>query len=121
MRQVIQKASRDGILPTFKSAINRLDQPITLGYSSAGIVEEIAPDVSQFKPGDRVVCAGGGYAVHGGYGLVPVNLASPLPEAVDFSPGRLPQSAQSVLTGFAWQMLRWEKNRQLSVWVSLAF
>ena len=32
VRQVIQKAQRDGILTTLESAINRLDQPIVLGY-----------------------------------------------------------------------------------------
>ena len=84
VKQVLEKAKREGLLTTYESAMNRLDQPMSLGYSSSGIVIESAPDVPDFKPGDRVVCAGGGHAVHAEYALVPVNLIAHLPENVDF-------------------------------------
>jgi threonine dehydrogenase-like Zn-dependent dehydrogenase len=71
VKQVMEKAKREGLLTTYETAMNRLDQPMALGYSSAGVVVEAAADVADFKPGDRVVCAGGGHAVHAEYALVP--------------------------------------------------
>ena len=35
VKQVIDKARREGIVPTLQAAFNRLDPPMTLGYSSA--------------------------------------------------------------------------------------
>ena len=84
VKQVIDKARREGLLTTFESAMNRLDQPLVLGYSSAGTITEVADDIRDFKPGDRVACAGGGHAVHAEVVLVPVNLIAHLPESVDF-------------------------------------
>ena len=34
------------------------------GYSNAGIVIAVGEGVTRFRPGDRVACIGGGYAVH---------------------------------------------------------
>ena len=87
VKQVVEKARREGILTTLESAFNRLDQPLALGYSSAGTVIEVGKGVSNFKPGDRVVCAGGGHAVHAEFALIPENLAALLPDAVDFESG----------------------------------
>ncbi len=81
-KQVIQKAQRDGILTTLESAFNRLDQPIVLGYSSAGTVVQVGSGINDFKVGDRVACAGGGHAVHAEYALIPKNLAAPIPDGV---------------------------------------
>ena len=86
-KQVLQKAQRDGILATLESAFNRLDQAIVLGYSSSGTIVEIGKEVDQFSVGDRVVCAGGGYAVHAEYALVPKNLVAKLPDSVTFEEG----------------------------------
>jgi hypothetical protein len=36
VKQVIDKARREGVLNTAQAAFNRLDQPMALGYSSAG-------------------------------------------------------------------------------------
>jgi len=83
MKQIIDKARKEGILGTLDSVLNRLDQPLLLGYSSAGKVIEVGPDVTGFSPGDQVACAGGGFAVHAEYALVPENLAAKIPEGVD--------------------------------------
>ncbi len=83
VRQVITKARRDGILPTMEAAFNRLDQPMTLGYSSAGTIVEVGEGVYGYQPGDRVACAGGGFAVHAEMVLVPVNLLAHVPDSVD--------------------------------------
>ena len=47
VRQVLDKAKREGVLPAVQAAFNRLDQPMALGYSSAGTVValgKILPD-----------------------------------------------------------------------------
>jgi len=64
MKQVIDKARREGLLTTLESTMNRLEQPLPLGFSSAGTVVSIGKGVKNFTPGQRLVCAGGGYAVH---------------------------------------------------------
>jgi len=99
LKQVIEKARREGLLTTLDSALNRLDQPLALGYSSAGTVVEVAQDITAFKPGDRVVCAGGGHAVHAEYALIPKNLLTLLPNHVDFESGAFATMGSIALHG----------------------
>ncbi|MBI2758809.1 MAG: bi-domain-containing oxidoreductase [Chloroflexi bacterium] len=84
VKQVLDKARREGLAPTVAAAFNRLDQPMALGYSSAGTIVALGKNMQGFKVGQRVACAGGGYAVHAEYALVPRNLLAPLPKNVDF-------------------------------------
>jgi len=81
VRQVLDKASREGILSTISSVQNRLDTDMALGYSNAGEVLEVGAAVSEFKVGDRVACAGGGYAVHAEVVRVPRNLVAKIPRS----------------------------------------
>src|SRR5512140_1709589 len=87
VEQVLEKAQREGLAGTIQAAFNRLDQPMALGYSSAGTIVALGEDMQGFKVGDRVACAGGGFAVHAEYGVVPRNLLAPLPGHVDFESG----------------------------------
>jgi polar amino acid transport system substrate-binding protein len=87
VRQVIQKAQREGVLNTFTAVRAKLSSQVALGYSAAGIVTEVGEDVTQLRPGDRVVCAGAGYASHAEVLSVPKNLCAVLPESVDFESG----------------------------------
>src|SRR4030066_307476 len=64
VRQLIDKAQREGLLTTIDAAFNRLDQPMPLGYSSSGTIVAVGEGLQGFKVGDRVACAGGGYAGH---------------------------------------------------------
>src|SRR3972149_4543355 len=84
VRQALDKARREGILGTIEAIFGRLDQPMALGYSSSGIVSSVGEEAAGVQVGQRVACAGGGYAVHAEYALVPTNLLVPLPEQVDF-------------------------------------
>nr|UXE41703.1 inositol 2-dehydrogenase/D-chiro-inositol 3-dehydrogenase [uncultured bacterium] len=79
VRQVLNNAAREGILSTISSVRNRLDTDMALGYSNAGEVLEVGADVREFKAGDRVACAGGGYAVHAEFVRIPRNLAVRIP------------------------------------------
>ena len=87
VRQVVDKAQREGVVTTFEAVRNRLDQPLPLGYSSSGIVVAVGEEASEFRVGDRVACAGGGYAGHAELAYVPRNLAVALPERVSFESG----------------------------------
>src|SRR5512139_386729 len=83
LRQALDKARREGLLTTLEAAFNRLDQPMPLGYSSAGEVVGVGPGVNDVQVGQRVACAGGNFAVHAEYAAVPRNLIVPLPDGVD--------------------------------------
>jgi len=84
VRQVIAKAQAEGILEAWRQAMGRLDTPVPLGYSSAGVVIDVGPGVQGFAVGDRVACAGSGYAGHAEVVSVPANLCVKIPEGVDF-------------------------------------
>ena len=100
LRQVTDKARREGVVSTLESALNRLDQPIPLGYSSSGVIELVGNGLHGFKVGDRVACAGGGYAVHAEYALIPKNLMALLPERVDFDSAAFTTLGAIALHGF---------------------
>jgi threonine dehydrogenase-like Zn-dependent dehydrogenase len=100
VRQVFDKARREGILPTIEAAFSRLDQPMPLGYSSAGIVAAVGRGVDGLQVGDRVACAGGNYAVHAEYAIVPRNLLTPLPDAVDFESAAFTTLGAIAMHGF---------------------
>ena len=71
VREVINKVRRDGLLSAVSAVRSRLDQPTALGYSSAGTVIAVADDVTDILIGDRVACAGAGYAVHAEFACIP--------------------------------------------------
>ncbi|MGE5250298.1 MAG: bi-domain-containing oxidoreductase, partial [Bacteroidota bacterium] len=100
VRQVMEKARREGVLSTVQTAFNRLDQPMALGYSSAGTIVALGEGMQGFKVGERVACAGGGFAVHAEYAVVPRNLLTPLPESVNFEAGAFATVGAIAMHGF---------------------
>lgn len=80
VRQVLEKAWREGVLAAYQAVCSRLDRPGALGYSSAGTVLEIGADIHDLRPGDRVACAGAGYAAHAEVVSVPRNLVAKIPD-----------------------------------------
>jgi predicted dehydrogenase/threonine dehydrogenase-like Zn-dependent dehydrogenase len=98
--QVIDKARREGLLTTLEAAFGRLDQPMPLGYSSAGTVVALGQGVQGLQVGQRVACAGGNYAVHAEYACVPRNLLVPLPDQVDFESAAFATLGAIALHGF---------------------
>ncbi|MBN2678465.1 MAG: bi-domain-containing oxidoreductase [Anaerolineaceae bacterium] len=83
-RQMLDKVKKEGLLTAMDAAFNKLEQPMALGYSSSGTVLEVGSGLKGFKVGDRVACAGGGFAVHAEIANVPQNLLAHLPSNVDF-------------------------------------
>src|SRR5689334_13078311 len=100
VKQVIDKARREGVVNAVQAAFNRLDQPMALGYSSAGTIVALGKNMESFQVGQRVACAGGGFAVHAEYNVVPRNLLTPLPENVDFESGAFTTLGAIALHGF---------------------
>jgi threonine dehydrogenase-like Zn-dependent dehydrogenase len=84
VKQVIEKARNEGVLNTIDAVRSKLESFIALGYSAAGTVLEVGAGVTEFRLGDRVACAGVGYASHAEVLAVPKNLCARLPAQVDF-------------------------------------
>lgn len=89
----LKMAAAGGVRSTWRRIEERRDAARPTGYSAAGIVVEVGADVDDLAPGDRVACAGGGYAVHAEFVRVPRNLCAPLPEGLDW------ESASTVTLG----------------------
>lgn len=82
VKQVIQKAKTDGLSKTFRTVEARLGAASPLGYSSAGVVIAVGGLVKGIAVGDRVACAGAGYANHAEFAAVPSNLVAVIPPEV---------------------------------------
>ncbi|MCS7245685.1 MAG: bi-domain-containing oxidoreductase [candidate division WOR-3 bacterium] len=78
---VIKSIKNLGISETFKRVINKIDSYGPLGYSISGIVVESRID--GINEGDFVVGAGGEYALHAEYNLIPKNLIFKIPNSID--------------------------------------
>lgn len=71
-----------GSVPSRRESPNPQAPARPFGYSNAGVVVEVGPDVRGLEPGTRVACLGGGFALHASHAVVPQNLAVPIPEGV---------------------------------------
>ena len=100
VKQVIQMVKTNGLLPTYKLVMNKLEAPSALGYSAAGEVIAVHESVTSFKVGDLVACGGAG-AYHADVVAVPVNLAVKIPVGVDMR-----QAAFSTIASIAIQGIR---------------
>jgi predicted dehydrogenase/threonine dehydrogenase-like Zn-dependent dehydrogenase len=87
VKQVIERAKTEGLIKTFNAVRSKLGSSTALGYSAAGIVIEVGEDVTEFRAGQRVACAGAGYASHAEVLSVPKNLCVRLPDEVSFEAG----------------------------------
>ena len=82
--KAVRMAARRGLRHTANVAVGTPRPSHPSGYSAAGIVTEVGDGVRRFRIGDRVACAGGGYAFHAEYISVPENLCCPMPDQLDF-------------------------------------
>ncbi|NBQ16207.1 MAG: dehydrogenase, partial [Proteobacteria bacterium] len=97
VRMVMDKIKTDGLRPTFESVMNKLDQPLPLGYCNVGRVMATGGGVAGFEIGDRVVSNG----KHAEAVSVPVNLCARVPEGVSDD-----EAAFTVLGAIALQGIR---------------
>jgi predicted dehydrogenase/threonine dehydrogenase-like Zn-dependent dehydrogenase len=87
VRKVVEKVRSEGLFDALQTVREKLDESHALGYSASGIIVEIGEGVTEFHVGDRVACAGTGYAAHAEVLSVPKNLCARLPDAVGFESG----------------------------------
>jgi predicted dehydrogenase/threonine dehydrogenase-like Zn-dependent dehydrogenase len=87
VKAVVAKVKSEGLLNTVAAVRDKMVASQSLGYSAAGIVTAVAEDVNEFQAGDRVACAGVGFASHAEVLSVPKNLCVHLPEQVSFEAG----------------------------------
>ncbi len=97
VRQVLNKLSTDGLLPTMEAVFSRLEEPLPLGYSNTGTVIEVGDGVTGFSVGDRVVSNG----PHAEVVSVPKNLCARIPDGVSDE-----EAAFTVLASIALQGVR---------------
>lgn len=82
VRQVYDTFKREGFRATYEKVTARLNQVKGLGYSASGTVIAVGRKADEFRVGDRVACAGGGYASHAEVNFVPRNLCVKVPDGV---------------------------------------
>ncbi|HXY39553.1 MAG TPA: zinc-binding alcohol dehydrogenase, partial [Vicinamibacteria bacterium] len=82
VKKVLRTLRQQGPLATFEKVMNRLDSLTPLGYSLAGVVEEVGAEAGEFQRGQRVACGGAECAFHADLVAVPRNLTVPVPDGV---------------------------------------
>jgi predicted dehydrogenase/threonine dehydrogenase-like Zn-dependent dehydrogenase len=78
VKAVVEKIRTDGLLPTVDAVMNKLDQPLPLGYCNIGRALEVGSGVNGINVGDRVVSNG----KHAEVVSVPANLCAKVPDSV---------------------------------------
>ncbi|HMK35421.1 MAG TPA: bi-domain-containing oxidoreductase [Desulfomonilaceae bacterium] len=78
VRRVLEKLKNEGIFQTISQVREKLDEPMAMGYASAGIVLACGSGVQEFKPGQRVASNG----PHAGVVCVPKHLTALIPDNV---------------------------------------
>jgi len=84
IKKGLNMIKQKGILKTKNILKSTFESGAPTGYSAAGIVTEIGNEIKNIKIGDRVACAGAGYANHAEYIEVPKNLIVKIPKDLDF-------------------------------------
>jgi predicted dehydrogenase/threonine dehydrogenase-like Zn-dependent dehydrogenase len=97
VRRVLQKLRDEGVLSTLAQVRAKLQEPLALGYSAAGVVLACGAGVQDLRPGDRVAVA----SSHAAVVAVGRNLCAPIPENVSFE-----QAAYAPLGAIALQGVR---------------
>ena len=101
VKQVLDTLKKQGPVQTYRAVMKKLDAYSPLGYSSAGEVIEVGACIHDISVGDKVACAGAGYANHAEIVCVPRNLCVKLQEDVD-----LKKASYNTLGAIALQGIR---------------
>lgn len=97
VRMVLDKIRTDGLFPTIEAVLNKLDQPLPLGYCNVGRVTDVGAGGGEFKIGERVISNG----KHAEVVSVPRNLCARVPDSVSDD-----EAAFTVLGAIALQGIR---------------
>ncbi len=100
LKQVVDTLKTQGVTQTYRAVMKKLEAYSPLGYSSAGEVIDLDPEINSFKVGDLVAC-GGLTASHAEIVCVPANLCVKLQLDTD-----LKQASYNTLGAIALQGVR---------------
>ncbi len=78
VKEVLIKLKTDGLSPTINAVLNKLNQPLSMGYCNVGRVIAVGRGVDGFSVGDRVASNG----PHAEYVCIPKNLVVQIPDDV---------------------------------------
>ena len=84
IKKAVEMIKNQGIFKLLDKVKNQAETFHPIGYSCAGRVVAVDANVLNFKAGDPVACAGGGYASHAEFVCVPKNLVVKLPHRLGF-------------------------------------
>ncbi|MBF8295594.1 MAG: oxidoreductase domain protein [Bacteroidetes bacterium] len=101
VRMVLDQVKQYGLINTYRRVQTKLEATAPIGYSVSGTVIATGGNDSSIKPGDRVACAGAGYANHAEYVVVPTHLCAKIPKGVG-----LDDAAYTTLGSIALQGIR---------------
>lgn len=101
LKKALNLAKTQGLSNTIARVEAKFDSASRLGYSCAGKVIAIGENIKDIEIGDRVACAGAGYANHAEIVCVPQNLVVKVPHSLD-----LKDAASVTLGAIAMQGLR---------------
>lgn len=80
--KVLNTLRQQGLAATYEKVMNKLDKLTPLGYSMSGEVIAVGSGAEEFHVGQRVACAGAGYANHAEVNFIPKNLVVAVPPDV---------------------------------------
>ena len=84
IKKGLNAIKQKGILKTKNLLKSTFESSSPTGYSASGTVVEVGAKIKDIKVGDRVACAGAGYANHAEYIEVPKNLVVKMPKDLSF-------------------------------------
>jgi threonine dehydrogenase-like Zn-dependent dehydrogenase len=81
---LISSGTETSVILKRRADKNSNQDDFCLGYSSAGVVEEVARECKRIKAGDRIASMGWGISVHSNINAAPEPLVAKIPEKVEF-------------------------------------
>jgi predicted dehydrogenase/threonine dehydrogenase-like Zn-dependent dehydrogenase len=100
VKKVLQTLRQQGLRATYEKVMNKLDSLTPLGYSLAGEVIAVGAEAGEFHVGQRVACAGAGYANHAEVNYIPKNLVVPVPANVSLKEAAFATVGAIAMQGF---------------------
>ena len=85
LARLFKMAASEGVTNTYRLMESKLSAATTIGYSAAGVVQQVGEGVDDLRPGDRVACGGSQCAHHAEIIRVPCNLTVPVPANLDLA------------------------------------
>jgi len=100
VKKVLQSVQQQGLASTYQKVMNKLDSLTPLGYSLSGIVIAVGKGAEEFEVGQRVACAGAGYANHAEINFIPKNLVVSVPDNVQMEHAAFATVGAIAMQGF---------------------